>query len=142
MSDCIIWEKCVGDTGYGKLGINGKSLYAHRYHWEKKNGVIPKGMVVCHSCDNKLCINTDHLFLGTQKDNVHDCISKGRFSFKTTFPKGEKHKIAKLKNKQVVEIKRLLKIGASLASLGRIYGVDPSTISQIKSGRAWKTIGE
>lgn len=58
--------------------LNGKSMGAHRAAWIRAHGPIPKGLVVCHKCDNGLCVNIDHLFLGTMKDNMQDCSRKGR----------------------------------------------------------------
>lgn len=66
--------------GYGKLRSSGQQL-AHRVSWVIHNGDIPKGMLVCHKCDNPPCCNPDHLFLGTAKDNAHDAIKKGRIDF-------------------------------------------------------------
>lgn len=74
---CWIWQKS-NNYRYGQISINGKLVYAHRYSWELKNGPIPKGMYVCHHCDVTLCVNPDHLFIGTAKDNVQDAIRKGR----------------------------------------------------------------
>lgn len=73
---------CLGylnEWGYGRISVNGKPKLAHRAMWEVINGVIPDGMLVCHKCDVARCVNPDHLFLGTPKDNVRDCMNKGRF---------------------------------------------------------------
>jgi hypothetical protein len=77
---CWAWQgnKIPGD--YGVLKIDGKRILAHRLSWQLQNGLIPPGMFVCHKCDNPSCINPDHLFIGTQKDNMEDCKSKGRNS--------------------------------------------------------------
>lgn len=66
------------EFGYGRLRFKGKKYLAHRMAWELAYGVIPKGLLVCHSCDNASCINLKHLFLATQKENVKDCMNKGR----------------------------------------------------------------
>ena len=80
MTDCIEYEGRKNHAGYGHLGrtIDGvrKTFLAHRYFWEKEHGPIPDGMFVCHHCDNPPCINIDHLFLGTPKDNMRDMIQK------------------------------------------------------------------
>jgi hypothetical protein len=81
MSDCIIWTGALWAQGrYGMQKLNGKSMGAHKAEWIKKFGDVPKGLVVCHSCDNGLCVNVDHLFLGTLSDNMRDCSQKGRLN--------------------------------------------------------------
>lgn len=79
---CIEWTGCRNRTGYGILSrcTNGKqrSLRAHRWIWEQTYGPIPEDKVVMHVCDNRACINVDHLRLGTQADNIADMVSKGR----------------------------------------------------------------
>lgn len=64
--------------GYGRLRVDGKKVLAHRASYEEFNGAITDGLLVCHSCDTPSCINPDHLFLGTDKDNFHDSLNKGR----------------------------------------------------------------
>ena len=66
--------------GYGEIIVNWKRVRAHRYMFELKKGKIPNGLLVCHSCDNRPCINPNHLFLGTHKDNFQDAFRKGRIS--------------------------------------------------------------
>jgi hypothetical protein len=77
MNDCWIY-KGYKSKGYGQFMMAGERIYAHRYSFQVYRGDIPKGYFICHTCDNPPCINPDHLFLGTQKDNVRDMISKGR----------------------------------------------------------------
>lgn len=78
-SECIEWTGPKWSQGrYGMDRIDGKSMGAHRAAWIRTNGPIPEGMVVCHKCDNGLCVNVDHLFLGSLKDNMQDCVRKGR----------------------------------------------------------------
>lgn len=79
---CIIWTGKIWSQGrYGMDTIDGKSMGAHRAAWIRVNGEIPLGLKVLHKCDNGLCVNVDHLFLGTLSDNVQDCIKKGRFGY-------------------------------------------------------------
>ena len=76
---CRLWlgGKC---RGYGQIGVNGKTSRVTRVLWEFRNGPIAAGLDVCHSCDVPACVNLDHLFLGTRKDNMADCVAKGRIA--------------------------------------------------------------
>ena len=73
------WIYGIGNN-YGDILINGKKIKAHRFSYELHKGKIPKGMNVCHTCDIPACVNPNHLWIGTQKDNMQDKIKKGRYS--------------------------------------------------------------
>lgn len=79
MKDCIEWAKSRNNDGYGQERYNGKTMRAHRAAWIKTNGFIPDGLYVLHKCDNRACVNIDHLYLGTQKDNMRDARIRGRY---------------------------------------------------------------
>lgn len=97
MNKCIIWNGAKWAQGrYGMDTINGKSMGAHRASWIRANGPIPNGLLVCHKCDNGLCVNVDHLFLGTAKDNMQDCLKKGRLKINLENQKGESNNNARL----------------------------------------------
>jgi hypothetical protein len=83
---CWEWRGRRMPKGYGKLNRGTKTVYAHRLAFELRNGPIPDGLYVLHKCDNPPCINPDHLFLGTQADNVRDRDTKGRGNFRNNLP--------------------------------------------------------
>lgn len=113
---------------YGRHWANGESINAHRFSYIIYFGEIPHGIYVCHKCDNPLCVNPDHLFLGTHEDNMKDMVQKNR-SFKG---RGEsKFWLSKLTSKKAEEIKNST---MSQSKLGKIYGVSQTTIGRIKRG--------
>jgi HNH endonuclease len=130
-SGCWLWMGGLNGNGYGRFRVNGVLEYAHRRSWKIHKGSIPHGMNVLHRCDNPPCINPDHLFLGTQSDNVRDTETKGRGNH----PRGSQVHTAILTEKQVREI-LASKLGPR--ALGRIYGVSHVAVVRIKSGKNWK----
>lgn len=83
---CWIWTAASDHKGYGQFWFRDEDwmwhkYIAHRVSWMFKHGLIPNGKKICHKCDNPSCVRLSHLFIGTDKDNVQDCIAKGRFSF-------------------------------------------------------------
>jgi hypothetical protein len=78
LGNCWLWSGPTNDCGYGICKILGCPYYAHRLSYEIHIGTIPQGLLVCHRCDTPNCVNPEHLFLGTQKDNMHDAKLKGK----------------------------------------------------------------
>ena len=78
LTDCILWEGALNSKGYGHLRVDGFDWLAHRYAYYKHYKKYPGKLMVLHSCDNRRCINPEHLFLGTNTDNMRDAIAKGR----------------------------------------------------------------
>ena len=98
-------------------------------------GEIALGVVVCHKCDVRACVNPEHLFLGTLADNSQDMVNKGRAS------RGERHHRAKLTEDQVSRIKTMLKEDRMyMSEIAREFGVSPTTIRAIKVGKTWKEV--
>lgn len=139
-SGCWIWNK--GTSGrknqrYGQIWHNDKMLIASRASYMVFYGVIPNGLFVCHKCDVTLCINPRHLFLGTNRDNFDDSVSKGR----RKISKGEKHGNAKLTAQIVKEIFKLYKVlGQTQKQIAIKYGVDASAISLVLRRKNWKHV--
>jgi len=135
-SKCWIWTGSIGGCRYGGFLFNGKVDLAHRVSWMIHNGKIPDGMCVCHHCDNTKCVNPEHLFVGTQIDNIKDMCQKNRQRSLS----GESNPQAKMTDLIVKEIKELYKIGMKTCEISVLLNINRSTIENIKYGRRWKHI--
>jgi hypothetical protein len=129
--------------GYGAFSINRKIYSAHRVSFEMAKGHI-SGFIL-HKCNNRLCVNPDHLYQGTQKDNVRDSIAAGTHYLISSrrgyvFPPGEKHPSCKLSKENVISIRELYKSGIGYRKLGKLYGVDSTNIRLIIKGRTWASV--
>jgi hypothetical protein len=134
---CWLWTACKAVNGYGQFSSNRKTYKAHRISWELHFGEIEKNKNICHSCDIKLCVNPDHLFLGTQKENIHDMCKKNR----QHRPTGVKNPKVKLTESQVLEIRELAKQKTnSIVKLSKKFNVCKSTINYIINRTYWKHI--
>jgi hypothetical protein len=112
--------------------IKGKHRYAHRLSYEIHNGEIPKGMLVCHTCDNRKCVNPSHLFLGTHLENSQDMVKKQRNC------KGENTHSHKLTNEDVEKIRSLRNQGKFYRELSEIFNVSKSVVRKICLKLSWK----
>jgi len=126
---CWQWNGHRLKKGYGQFYYKKESL-AHRISWILTNGSIPDGLYVLHKCDNPPCVNPDHLFLGTQSQNLADMVAKGRDDPSY----GENHFRCKLSLKQVKQIRQLRELGTLQSVLAESFGVTAAHISRIAGG--------
>jgi hypothetical protein len=141
---CWFWTGAQSKSGsrtakpYGQLSVGWKrrshKLKAHRVAWELTHGPVPDSFVVCHRCDQPLCVRPDHLFLGTAADNSADMVAKGRMS------QGERHTRTKLTMAVVRDIRARSFGPGELATLARLLGVSRSTLYLIRKGKNWKGV--
>lgn len=128
LGSCWSWTGGKIRDGYGEYRIKKKAYGTHRLSWMLHYGIIPDGLLVCHSCDNPACVNPAHLWLGTVGDNARDRQAKGRGSLRS----GEENPSAKLTDEQVAEIRQLYATGEySQRALALRFGVSQAAIYQI-----------
>lgn len=129
---CWIWTGNKLPSGYGRFWFKEKLMYAHRVSYILHISEFDPTLCCLHKCDNRSCVNPNHLFLGNNKDNIMDMIQKGRNA------KGEQIFQSKLTEEEIKEIKNLLLQGISCVEIGRLFKVDQSNIHYIKHGHTWK----
>ena len=131
---CWVWKGRTNKKGYGIIGFrNEDGRMAHRVAWILKNGEIPEGLCVCHKCDNPPCVNPDHLFLGTNQENIADRHAKGR----SNAPRGEQHGMSVLNDHQV---KQIQSDPRPSRQVGKTYGISKTHVLRIKKGESWKAL--
>jgi len=134
-NECWGW-KGRKDCGYGVLQYTHekKSFRAHRASYIIHKGEIPEGMFVCHHCDNPPCTNPDHLFLGSNIDNIMDCVSKGRNA------RGERNGHSKITTEEAVLIRLLLVSGNKSIAISNLLNISHSIVRGIEHRRTWRHI--
>lgn len=131
---CWEWLGKPGKAGYGEASINGLRFYAHRVAYSLTHPDWEWDSHILHRCDNPSCVNPDHLYSGTDADNVADMVVRGRAR---GAPRGILHPSAKLTPEQVAEIRtRRLRQGQA----ARLYGVNPSHVWAIRAGHKWRHV--
>lgn len=136
---CWEWNARI-DDGYGRIGVRTGKRWnirrAHRVAYELLRGGIPTGLHVLHHCDNRRCVNPDHLFLGSNGDNVRDRDNKGRAACGERNGRGN----AKLEAKVVAEIRLRSTSGASQRRLAHEFGLHHSTVGRIIRRETWRHV--
>lgn len=147
ITGCWNWTGGLNKYGYGKFGYGGSghSRGAHRWVFEHLKGPIPRGMFICHHCDNPACVNPAHLFLGTPKDNTRDMMAKGRMRGPAVDPtirrpRGVEQAHAKLNAASVLEIRALADRGVPRTQLAQQFGVCLTLIRNVVTRKNWSHV--
>jgi hypothetical protein len=140
-SGCWKWKGALDKDGYGDFWVTlskntKRNFAAHRASWELFRYEIPQGLSVLHKCDNPWCVNPDHLFLGTQMDNIRDRDSKNRWKPRY----GETNPVSKLTSAQVIEIRKLLSNGCRGMDVAAKFNVTKQNICSINKNRTWRQL--
>lgn len=134
IAGCVLWTGYSTADGYGRIRHQGRMRMVHRLAYELAYGAIPIGKMVLHRCDTPCCCNPHHLFLGTNRDNVLDMVSKNRNCA------GERHRSAKLTKAQVIEIRALREQGVTAREIAKRFGIKKSSAWAVASGKSWKSV--
>lgn len=137
---CWRWIGAFNQNGYGYFLLGGRLMHAHRASYALFRGDVPKDKNVCHACDNRWCVNPDHLWIGTQRQNVHDAMAKGRSvpPPRTDWRNRIKpHHWQRLSVDQAKEIIRRLARGEKHELIAQDFGINSRTVSKIKLGQRW-----
>ena len=142
-SGCWLWLGAVSASGYGSFSFEGRITLAHRASWAifTGNDISDIRIKICHTCDNKLCINPEHLWEGSQKQNMRDCFAKGRMDGRPAQP-GSLNGMAVLSEDAVLTILEQLHAGKHGRVIAAKVGVAETTISMIKGGKNWPHVYE
>jgi|ERR1041385_2741997 hypothetical protein len=136
-SGCWIWTRGRTSKGYGALYENGKQISAHRFAYKAWVGEIPVGLYVLHRCDERACVNPEHLFLGTAFDNTQDMIAKGRFVVGKR-QHGSDNPKSIFSESQVRQMRKLHSEGHSLVSINKRFGGHYSSVKRIINRKYWR----
>lgn len=132
-SGCWLWLAQLNHLGYGKIMVSPRKMSAHRASWMAFRGSIPEGAMVLHTCDNRSCVNPDHLFLGDQSANMIDMWRKKRHPGGGA--KGAECQWSKLSENDVLAIRRST---SPITEIMRAFGVSRSYAYALRSGKTWR----
>lgn len=118
ITGCWVWMGYMTDRGYACFEIKGRNIRVHRLSWELWNGTISPGIEVCHQCDNPICCNPEHLFLGTHRENINNKVEKSRHRLKYT----------------VEQYRAVLEDAGSLIAISKRHGISASQVARIRCG--------
>lgn len=135
-SGCWEWTGFIPKkgNGYPQISIGVSTYRASRVSYALFKGPIPKGMLVLHHCDNRRCVNPDHLFAGTSTDNVRDAMSKDRHVY------GTRHPLAKLNEQKVIEIRKRNEGGETLSGIAESFGVSKKLVLNVVNRKSWSHV--
>ena len=135
--ECWTWKDSTVPRGYGHISIESRPYYAHRISYCISYGDIPDGLLICHKCNNRSCVNPKHLYAGTSKDNIRDSINAGTFS---EFPhfRGDNSPTSKLTSIQVLQIRDLIDAGVRHKDIAKQFNIGRSTVTGIHNKLIWK----
>lgn len=133
---CRIWQRAIGNHGYGVLYSGKKLQTAHRFAYERVRGRTE--LQVLHKCDVRACVNEQHLFAGTSLDNTQDCIRKGRF--RPGIHLGENNTTSKLTEKEVLTIRARVVAGETQTSVAKNFGLHKTNVQCICARKTWRHI--
>jgi HNH endonuclease len=131
-SGCWLWLPLGRHNVYGYAFFQGRYYAAHRLSYAVFKGDVPADRDVCHTCDTPACINPDHLFLGTEQDNIRDMLAKGRSN-----RKGERHQRWQGSKLTEENVRLIRQSDESSAALARQFGVSPSAVKSARAGKTW-----
>lgn len=137
---CWNWTGAKKTSGYGNFYMNKKFVCAHRASYVLFVGEIKEGNVICHKCDNPSCVNPEHLFSGTQKENIRDMKIKGRAM--GAIKGGVFHPVSKLTNEDIVKIRARRKAGELLRIIAADFGITEGNVSYIASYKTWANVDD
>jgi hypothetical protein len=142
VGDCWMWTGRLSKKGYGSMRVSGRRTRVHRASYELYKGPVPDGLFICHQCDNPACVNPDHLFAGTNSDNLQDAANKGRLSYQRNtenFMRGTGHKQSRLTEDHVRDMRSLYaEEGLSVNELGARFGISHVQAYRIVKRIHWK----